>query len=229
MRHGRTPTDVLTDLLEVVLVRPTAAQPDHDAAATHHHRRRHLDQQQPPGRRLAFAQRVAGGDARSDSASVRVAGQGLHGCIVRRRGRRVGDLPPQPHQQVQRRRVQVQPEVSWPGSDGRSADPSPIAALEFLVAVLALATQCVLVIRRFQAHRCPGPVRDTKRRLVPWAFASALTTTQRGTGHESGLIPEPGEQPLRLVRLVPAAHRFGQQFLALPLQVRHWPTGRRCS
>src|SRR5438105_2986387 len=56
--HGRTPTDVLTDLLEERLVGPTAAQAHHDAAATHHHGRRHLDQEHAPCRRLTFAQRV---------------------------------------------------------------------------------------------------------------------------------------------------------------------------
>ena len=43
--HGRTPTDVLSNPLEELLMGPTAAEPHHDAAATDHHRRGHLDQE----------------------------------------------------------------------------------------------------------------------------------------------------------------------------------------
>ena len=53
MGHGRTTTDVLTDLLEETLVRPTAAQPDHDPPTTHHDGCCHLDHQQSPRRRVA--------------------------------------------------------------------------------------------------------------------------------------------------------------------------------
>src|SRR4051812_19059497 len=56
--HGRTPTDVLSNLLEELLMGPPAAQPHHDAATPPPHRCRHLDQQQPPRRRLTLAQRV---------------------------------------------------------------------------------------------------------------------------------------------------------------------------
>jgi hypothetical protein len=35
--YGRTPADVLSNPLEELLMRPTAAQPHHDAAATHYH------------------------------------------------------------------------------------------------------------------------------------------------------------------------------------------------
>ena len=108
--HGRTSRDVLTDVFEEVPVGPTAAQPYHDPAATHDHRRRHLDEQQPPGRRLPFSQRVLA------TAGVlillsRRACQRLHGYISFGSRRRTGDLPTQPHQQVQGRRMQVQPEV----------------------------------------------------------------------------------------------------------------------
>ena len=41
--HGRTLTDVLTDMLEELPVGPTAAQPHHDPTATHDHRRCYLD------------------------------------------------------------------------------------------------------------------------------------------------------------------------------------------
>lgn len=40
MRDGWTPTDVPRHPLEERVVRPTAAEPHHDAAATHHHRGR---------------------------------------------------------------------------------------------------------------------------------------------------------------------------------------------
>src|ERR1700678_2106255 len=56
--HSWTSAYVLTDVFKIVPVRPTPAQPDHDATATHHHRRRHLDKQQTPRRRVPLAQRV---------------------------------------------------------------------------------------------------------------------------------------------------------------------------
>ena len=59
MRDGRTPTDVLTNSLEELLVGPTAAQTNHDAPTTDHHRCSDLDEKQAPRRRLSFTQRVA--------------------------------------------------------------------------------------------------------------------------------------------------------------------------
>ena len=95
--HGRTPTDVLSDLLEERLVGPTAAQPDHDAAATHHDRRRHLDEQEPPGRRVPLAQRIVP----ASRVLVSLPGwlrQCRHGHVAGGWRRRVGNLPTQAYQ-----------------------------------------------------------------------------------------------------------------------------------
>ena len=60
----------------------------------------------------------------------------------------------------------------------------------------------------------------TARRLVPWAWASALTIVQRGCGPRGGLIPEGGEESLRLVRFLVLPQCLLQKLVAAALEHR---------
>ena len=113
--------------------------------------------------------------------------------------------------------MQVQPEVVR----HEAVITQPIhsqAAFQLLIAILALTPQDILVIRRFRIPRRSRAIRHHEAAVRPLRVRLRLHHHKAGGRPGTGPIPEPREQPLRLVRLVPEPDRFCQQFLAGPLE-----------
>jgi hypothetical protein len=109
---------------------------------------------------------------------------------------RLGDEPPQPYQQIHRRRVQGQPEVV--GHEAMVAQPvHRQVALELLIPVFALSPSGVLVVGRPREHHGPRPVRHHEAAVGAPVVGLRLGHDPARLRPRPRLIPEAREQPRR--------------------------------
>src|SRR5512147_1849729 len=153
----------LADLQEMIQVRPTSGQPHEHAPRAGNHFGGHLDQSGPPRAGETSSQGIALTPRVEEPLAVRLVDR-LRRQFGRQaqlggRGRGLDHRVTQPHQQVQRGCVQVEPE---------KVRQEPVVAeavglqfgLELFVPVLALAPHRVLVVHRMRKDLTAGAVRD---------------------------------------------------------------------
>src|SRR5579871_700362 len=214
--HTRARSELGTELLIPMQVRPRTRETHEDTTGADDDFCGHLDDHTSPRAWLPLAQRVL------SPALPKIT---LPRCARQRLGRHrrchgwrgSGHLPPETHQQVQSQRVEVQAEEVGQETMVTGAIHRQVA-LEFLVAVLALAPSGIVVVGRLRQYERPRSIGDDKAAVGPLGVGFGLDHHPARQRPGAGLVPEGREQTLGLPAGLIRPDRLGQHGITAPLE-----------